>query len=205
MREPHTHGGQGSPGERDGHWGDAGGLPVADRPLAPASGTDRETPVGVGYRAAFLRSHEWLRYELGQIRRVAADVVAGKLEPEDARVAVRNLAMAQHRWNLMEFCGAYCQILENHHLREDREMFAALLGVEPRLKDVVARLKAEHDVIAAVLVRFDRALVRALREVAETVSEVAAIADELSALLLSHLAYEEDQLHHGLGLVELPY
>jgi hypothetical protein len=39
-----------------------------------------------------------------------------------------------------------------------------------------------------VLVRFDQALVRALREDAEAMPEVAAIAKELSELLLSHLA-----------------
>jgi hemerythrin-like domain-containing protein len=84
-------------------------------------------------------------------------------------------------------------------------MFAALLDAEPGLADVVARLKAVHGVIAAVLARFDQALVRVLREDAEAMSEVAATAEELSQLLLSHLAYEEGQLDYGLARLELQF
>jgi Hemerythrin HHE cation binding domain len=189
--------------EQGGSWGDAGGLPVADRPLAPAPATTGDTALGRMYREAFLRAHDWLRFELNEIRAVADDVVAGVLKPEDARVAVSRLAIGRHQWNLVEFCATYCRIVESHHVREDREMFAALLDVEPGLRDVVARLKAEHRVIAAVLVRFDRALVRVLHEDAVAMPEVAAVAGELSDLLLSHLAYEEDQLNRGLGRVDL--
>jgi len=38
---------------------------------------------------------------------------------------------------------------------------------------------------------------------AQAMPEVAAIARELSALLLSHLAYEEDKLDHGLARLAL--
>lgn len=203
MGEPGTRAGRKTPGERAGAWGDAGGLPVADRPLAPAPASTADTALGRMYREAFLRAHDWLRSELNEIRAVADDVVVGVLRPEDARVTVSRLAIGRHQWNLVEFCVTYCRIVESHHVREDVEMFAALLDVDPGLSDVVGRLRAEHGVIAAVLARFDRALVGVLREGAGALPEVAAVAGELSDLLLSHLAYEEDQLHHGLGRVAL--
>jgi hypothetical protein len=77
MRDPSTRARRGTPGDREGYWGSAGGLPVADRPVAPAPGPGRETALGRKYREAFLRAHDWLRDELGEIRAVADDVIAG--------------------------------------------------------------------------------------------------------------------------------
>jgi hypothetical protein len=53
-------------------------------------------------------------------------------------------------------------------------------------------------VIAAVLDRFDRALVAMMGD-SRRIEDVRLIADELNAALLSHLAYEEDELLEPLG------
>ena len=85
-----------------------------------------------------------------------------------------------------------------------------MLDVEPGLGDVVARLSAEHQVIAGVIDRLDRVLVDIIRELQEpralgnALAGLTALTTELGNLLLSHLAYEEDELHHGLGRLELP-
>jgi len=83
--------------------------------------------------------------------------------------------------------------------------------VEPSLEPVLQRLGAEHQVIAEVLDRFDRTLVdlvyeeqgRALPARSGT-AEIGELADELSVLLLSHLAYEEDELVGGLARMPGP-
>jgi hypothetical protein len=91
-----------------------------------------------------------------------------------------------------------------------------LAGVAPALQPVLDRLEAEHHVIAAVLDRFDRALVDLVREDDGSVgsagpagtggraggtSEIGSLATELGDILLSHLAYEEDELAQGLALL----
>jgi hypothetical protein len=202
--------------ERDGDWGDAGGLPVRARPLAPAPASGAETFLGRQYRHAFYRAHDWLRDELAQISVLTEQVVAGQLAATDARARVQALALVRHQWGLAEFCATYCQILQSHHQREDVEMFGAVLDVEPALTEVVARLSAEHAVIASVLTRFDRVLVRMINEsrnvedggrlpvASPALAELAAITAELTALLLSHLSYEEDELHDSLGRLRLP-
>ena len=53
-------------------------------------------------------------------------------------------------------------------------------------------------VVTEVLDQFDRALVAMMRD-PERVEEVRRIADELNDALLSHLAYEEDELLGPLG------
>ena len=73
---------------------------------------------------------------------------------------------------------------------------------------MLKRLQGEHEVIAAVLERFDRALVDLVREEQGAAvpgqsgpAEIARLADELSDILLSHLAYEEDELADALTLL----
>jgi hemerythrin HHE cation binding domain-containing protein len=211
-----------NPRERAGHWGVAGGLAVADRPLAPPGRGEPETFYGRQYWFALLRAHDWLREELGQIRAIGAQVAAGQVLAADARALINGFTLAQHSWNLAEFCATYCSVLESHHQREDIEMFAAVVDVQPDLDDVVTRLRAEHAVIASVLKRMDRILVRIMGEESgwanarstgvsaatagtrTAIEEVNAATTELSELLLSHLAYEEDELRHGLGCMPHP-
>lgn len=186
---------------------------------SPRAASDAETFLGRQYRQAFYRAHDWLREELAQIGVLTERVIAGQLAATDARSRVQALALVRHQWSLAEFCSAYCQILRSHHRREDVEMFEAVLDVEPDLADVVARLSAEHAVIASVLTRFDRVLVRMINELGKAeddgplpptpvtspaLADLAAITAELTALLLSHLSYEEDELHDSLGRLRLP-
>ncbi len=66
------------------------------------------------------------------------------------------------------------------------------------LEPVLERLQWEHEVIAAQLDRFDRALVAMMHEPGQ-VESAQLVADELGDTLLSHLAYEEDELLGPLG------
>ena len=87
-------------------------------------------------------------------------------------------------------------------------MFPSLSASAPSLQPVLDRLEAEHLVIAGVLERFDRALVDLVREDETTavpigggINEIGELATELGQILLSHLAYEEDELAEGLALM----
>ena len=199
-----------SGGERDGNWGDAGGLPVADRPRA----TRLDPPLGRGHPAAgdnhrnLVAIHDHLRSELVQIGQAVNQVAAGELPPGEARSLISRMTLRQNHWTLGSFCASYCRIVTIHHAVEDAHMFPGLAAVAPSLQSVLERLEAEHLVIAEVLERFDRALVDLVREADGTAvpptagtAEINALAGELGDVLLSHLAYEEDELAEGLALM----
>src|SRR5262249_10054720 len=101
-------------------------------------------------------------------------------------------------WALGSFCAQYCRIVTAHHTIEDQYMFPGLWREQESLAPVLERLHWEHEVIAAVLDRFDLALVAMMND-ARQIDGVRHVADELHAPLLSHLAYEEDELLGPLG------
>lgn len=182
---------------------------MQDRPQA-ADLTGRPARNGPGNHRSLVQIHDHLRGELSQIRQAAVEVGAGVLTPEAARDLINRMTMRQNRWTLGSFCAAYCRVVTIHHTIEDTSMFPALAAAAPELDPVLQRLEAEHEVIADVLDRFDRALVLLVLEngpdpsptdATDGPAEIARLATELSDLLLSHLAYEEDELAQGLGLL----
>jgi alkanesulfonate monooxygenase SsuD/methylene tetrahydromethanopterin reductase-like flavin-dependent oxidoreductase (luciferase family)/hemerythrin-like domain-containing protein len=142
--------------------------------------------------------HEHLRQELEQIREAAASVAAGRLDPAAARSLMNKLTLRQNYWTLGAFCAQYCRVVTIHHTIEDQHMFPGLQREEAALAPVLDRLHWEHEVIADVLDQFDKALVAMMRDPAQ-VKDVQRVADELRDALLSHLAYEEDELLEALG------
>ena len=206
------------PLERDGHWGDAGGLPVTRRPRAPvAQGVDGvhnpggPNPGGRDNHRNLVAIHDHLRSEMVQILQAVSQVSAGELAPGEARSLISRMTVRQNHWTLGSFCASYCRIVTIHHTVEDAHMFPALQELEPSLEPVLERLGAEHEVIADVLDRFDRALVDLVREQdgvgvpgRSGAAEIAVLAAELNDLLLSHLAYEEDELAGGLARMPAP-
>ncbi len=204
--------------ERDGNWGSAGGLPVADRPRAvraeSGSSTTGSAATGAANPAArdnhrnLVAIHDHLRSELEQIGQAVNQVANGELAPAAARSLIARMTLRQNHWTLGSFCASYCRIVTIHHAVEDTHMFPSLSTAAPTLQPVLDRLEAEHVVIAGVLERFDRALVDLVREDEETavpirggIDEIGELATELGEILLSHLAYEEDELAEGLALM----
>jgi Hemerythrin HHE cation binding domain len=204
--------------EREGNWGDAGGLPVADRPravrsekvsAAGGSGTrGAANPAARDNHRNLVAIHDHLRSELEQIGQAVSRNAAGELAPAAARSLIARMTLRQNHWTLGSFCASYCRIVTIHHAVEDTHMFPALSAAAPSLQPVLDRLEAEHLVIAGVLERFDRALVDLVREDEETTvpiragtDEIGDLATELGEILLSHLAYEEDELIEGVALM----
>ncbi|MFD1545311.1 hemerythrin domain-containing protein [Nonomuraea guangzhouensis] len=88
------------------------------------------------------------------------------------------------RPQLREHCLTFCDALHAHHTGEDDVLFPHLAGAHPELAEVLARLRAEHQVVARLLAR--------IRELPE--GGHGAELDQLSRELEAHLDYEEEQL-----------
>ena len=192
-------------GERQGMWGTAGDLPVQDRPTAgrlpngPGSADS-------GNHRSLVAIHDHLRAELRQIQQAVRDVASGELNAAAARSLINRLSLRQNRWTLGSFCAQYCRVVTMHHTIEDTHMFPALAAAAPQVEPVLRRLGEEHEVIAELLDRFDRALVRLVdgshgEPSAAGPAEIGRLAAALSDLLLSHLSYEEGELAEALGLL----
>jgi len=173
-------------------------LPEDARPHAAARPTGPVTSAGRVSQQTLLQVHDHLRQELVEIQQAVAEVAAGRLDPEAARSLISRLTLRQNDWTLGLFCARYCRVVSIHHTIEDRHMFPALRQEDEALSAVLTRLGEEHEIIAEVLERFDRALV-AMMTLPSGIAEVRRLAAELGEALLSHLAYEENELLGPLG------
>ncbi|PSK83560.1 hemerythrin HHE cation binding domain-containing protein [Murinocardiopsis flavida] len=146
--------------------------------------------------------HDHLRGELKQIRDAVDQVASGQRDPAAARDLINRLTMRQNYWTLGSFCASYCRLVTTHHTIENVHMFPRLSGAQESLGPVVARLEAEHEVIADVLTGIDTALVAMVTEpgALEQVREQVELLDDV---LLSHLDYEEEELVEPLGRLEI--
>jgi hemerythrin-like domain-containing protein len=167
-------------------------LDEATRPRAPHH-NDAGTPSGRASAQMLVGVHAHLRSELDQIRGVVAEVAAGQSSAALARSLINQMSMRQNYWSLGAFCATYCRVLTVHHAIEDAYLFVDLQSRDAELAPVVERLSEEHEVVAAVLTRLDAALV-AMVDDPEQLTEVQTEVDRLADILLSHLAYEEEEL-----------
>ncbi|HTY73585.1 MAG TPA: LLM class flavin-dependent oxidoreductase [Actinomycetes bacterium] len=184
------------------------------RPTAPGP------PPGTTYRRGaealgqhLVDVHDHLRGELATVRDLVEQVRAGTLASGAARSAINAMTMRQNDWTLGAYCAAYCRVVTGHHTLEDAEIFPHLRRADRHLEPVIDRLAEEHVVIHEVLEGLDRALVEFLAGARPTapgagtghdpaghdVGRLDAALDLLSDTLLSHLAYEEQQLVEPLA------
>lgn len=171
----------------------------------PHLGQDTEAPVTLGGRQSqetLIQVHEHLRTELRELQEAAAQVAAGAMDPASARSLLNRMAMRQNYWTLGAFCAQYCRVVSIHHTLEDYQVFPSLRREDQSLKPVLDQLHWEHEVIAEQIDRVDRALVEMMNDPGR-LDQVRRVADELGDMLLSHLAYEEDELLGPLGKHEL--
>lgn len=168
-------------------------LDEAERPHATPLADAQTTQTGRASAETLVQVHEHLRHELRQIQEAMAAVADGRLDPEVARSVINRTALRQNAWALGSFCAQYCRIVTAHHSMEDRYVFPSLRNDDVSLSAVLTRLGEEHEIIAEVLDRFDRALV-ALITNPKDLSGVQNMAEQLGDALLSHLAYEESEL-----------
>ena len=171
----------------------------SDRPAGPAP--DRDRTYTAHEQAAgqhLVDIHDALRSELTQLHDVIEQVQRGHLTAGAARSVINEMTMRQNNWTLGAYCQSYCRVLTGHHSLEDRSVFPHLRRRDPRLAPVLDRLAEEHEVIAGVLDRVDRALVAMITTEGDTADLQSAV-DVLDDTLLSHLAYEERELVEPLA------
>ena len=147
--------------------------------------------------------HDSLRAELEQVVRAVAAAETDARRAADARALIRDLTMGVNYRALGSFCGRYCSVVAMHHRIEDAALFVDLGEADPSLRPVLDRLSQEHHVVHDALVLLDRALVDMLTQEASALPRVAAALEDLRAGLLSHLAYEEEELLPALGRLEV--
>ncbi|WP_246456313.1 hemerythrin domain-containing protein [Nocardioides mesophilus] len=143
--------------------------------------------------------HDHLRGEIEQLRELVGQVAAGQLGAGAARSAISTMTLRQNSWTLGTYCATYCRVVTTHHTIEDVSMFPHLRRSDARLAPVIDRLEEEHHVIAEVLERVDAALVAMVGHPEQDVAPVRHAVDLLTDVLLSHLAYEEQQLVEPLA------
>jgi hemerythrin-like domain-containing protein len=177
-------------------------LDEATRPRLPKRTDAAPTPSGRVGQRTLVAVHQHLRSELAQIRQVVDDVAANVVSAAQARDLVQRTSMRQNYWTLGAFCAAYCRVVSVHHTIEDQRLFPDLRSADGSLAPVLDRLSAEHELIAGMLDEVDRALVDLIGGRCEP-DAVRAVVDRLSTVMLSHLAYEEEELLEPIGQLSI--
>ena len=168
--------------------------PHRDRSGPEVSYTDQGRRDG----KALIEVHDLLRSELSELRDILRQVRDGAMRAVDARAALNEMALRQNDWTLGAFCARYCGVVTQHHGVEDASMFPHLARREPQLKPVIDRLTEEHLVIHDAIQEVDRALTEHMTR-PENHDAIQSAIDYLTDALLSHLAYEEQELVEPLA------
>lgn len=100
--------------------------------------------------------------------------------------------------DLLLHCHRFCAALSGHHVNEDVALFPELSARHPELRAMIAKLAADHDLIASLLGQLDHALGRSAPR-----DELLRHLDGLAAIMESHFRYEERQLLDILSTLEL--
>jgi hypothetical protein len=145
--------------------------------------------------------HDHLRDNMGTLRELIAQGEAGTLQQAELDKATDELAMVRNFRRFGTLCGQYCQFVHGHHSIEDSALFPALAAKSEALRKVTERLKAEHEVVHALLIRLIGALNGLLEAPSpETFADARTVYEALERVLLSHLGYEEDEIGDALGV-----
>jgi Hemerythrin HHE cation binding domain len=138
--------------------------------------------------------HDMVRRDLRTVRQLAADVQAG-MPADQVAAGIRSLAAGGPLWQLKVNCLQYCRFVHSHHHAESVMLFPALRRINPALGPVVDKLEADHAQVSDLLDEVEAA-VRELGQQDETLrrERLTAALQVLSDVLLTHLAYEEDNV-----------
>jgi alkanesulfonate monooxygenase SsuD/methylene tetrahydromethanopterin reductase-like flavin-dependent oxidoreductase (luciferase family) len=169
------------------------------RPRRHRSGLEENyTDQGRRVSKQLLEVHDLLRGELSELRGILRQVRNETMQAGDARAALNQMALRQNDWTLGAVCARYCGVVAQHHGVEDAAVFPHLAGREPQLKPVTDRLTEEHLVIHDAIQDVDRALVQHMTR-PDNHDAIQGAIDYLTDALLSHLAYEEQELMEPLA------
>jgi hypothetical protein len=171
----------------------------AARPKAPPVPEATDLHRRQGQQLAAIHSH-YLR-EMAQIGAVLARIEARDAPPEHLKRLVLSLDMAENFRAFGSLCGRECHVLKFHHDIESTDMFPRIEAAGGgRFREVVAKLKAEHEVVHELIIR----LSRAADALAESPSEENFVQAgntfrKLEEVVRSHFGYEETELAEAIG------
>ncbi len=170
------------------------------RPSGPAP--DPKQRFTVDQQAAgqhLIDVHDGLRAEVARLRDLIDQVAEGTVDPAAARAFVNRMTIRQNRWTLGVYCASYCRMVAAHHTLEDRGVFPHLRRRDPQLEPVLDRLGTEHEVIADIVERVDRALAALVSSEPDAMTQVRNAVNVLTDAMASHLSYEERELVEPLA------
>ena len=143
--------------------------------------------------------HDGLRAELTRLRDLVEQLSRGTTDAGAVRSFLNRMTIRQNNWTLGTFCATYCRVVAHHHTLEDRSVFPHLERSDPKLAPVIDRLEQEHEIIAELLERVDRALVALVSAEGDGIADVRGTIDLLTDALRSHFSYEERELIEPLA------
>lgn len=148
--------------------------------------------------------HDHLRDNMETLGRLIERAAAGKVTTAEMEQETSQLAIVNNYRRFGNLCGQHCQIVNTHHSIEDYAIFPALAEQGPVFAKIADRLRAEHVVVHALLVR----LVDALNVLIgapgpDNFAATVEVYRALERVLLSHLGYEEAAMGDALGYFEI--
>lgn len=174
-------------------------LDEATRPKAPIVPEAKDIHRRQGQQLAAIHS-QYLR-EMAQIGAILTRIEAGDAPPEHLKRIVVSLDMAENFRAFGSLCGRECQVLKFHHDIEGADMFPRIEAAGGGMfGEVVAKLKAEHEVVHELIVRLGRAADKLAEEPSEAnFAQAARTFRKLEEVVRSHFGYEETELAEAIG------
>lgn len=181
-------------------------LPLSDltideslRPKAPDLGPLTPVQARAGRQLAAIHRHH-LR-DMTRITMVLDRIEAGDSPPAELTQIVLASDMAQNFRAVGTLCGQECRMLTFHHDAEEQGIFPQLeaQGVSG-LSAVVARLRAEHEIVHELLDRLTNAAQALETKPTEANFQTARdVFHQLTKVVAGHFHYEETELRDALG------
>ncbi len=174
-------------------------LDEASRPKAPPVPEATDAHRRQGQQLAVIHRHYLM--EMGQIGAVLARIEAGDAPPEHLQRIVLSLDMAENFRAFGSLCGHECRILKMHHDIESSDMFPRIEAAGGgKFREIVAKLKAEHEVVHELIIRLGRAAEDLAADPSDAnFARVAATFRKLEEIVRSHFGYEETELVEAIG------
>lgn len=174
-------------------------LNEADRPSAPPIAGAGSEHHRAGAQLALIHRHHLM--EVAKIAAVLHRIEAGDAPPEDLYDIVLASDMAENFRAFGSLCGQECRILTVHHDIEQASMFPKLEQAgDGMFAQIVAKLRAEHEVVHELLTRLERAAMALMYDQTEAnFAEAAEVFRKLETVVRSHFKYEETELAEAIG------
>ncbi|MEL6503914.1 MAG: hemerythrin domain-containing protein [Pseudomonadota bacterium] len=178
---------------------DALTLDEAARPKAPPVPEATDHHRQQGRQLAAIHRHYLM--EMARVAAVLTRIEAGNAPPENLQRIVLSLDMAENLRAFGNLCGHECRVLKMHHDIESAHMFAQIERAgSGQFRAIVAKLKAEHEVVHELLLRLEKAAEMLIAEPSEeNFKQAAAVFRKLEAVIRSHFGYEEEELAEAIG------